>query len=130
MEFSKKLYELRKQKGISQEELADRLAVSRQTLSKWELGTSTPDMEKLIMISDFFEISMDELVLGKKQEYDRNNGETQTKISEFLNNNVLTQKNKRRTVKIAKTLGIIIGILVAIDVSSMIVYFIFWGTPK
>ena len=52
-EFNSMLYELRKQKGISQEELADKLSVSRQTLSKWELGTSTLDMEKLIMISDY-----------------------------------------------------------------------------
>ena len=68
MEFNKKLYELRKQKGISQEELSEKLNVSRQTLSKWELGTSTPDMEKLIAISDYFEISLDELVLGKEKE--------------------------------------------------------------
>ena len=47
MEFNNKLYELRKQKGFSQEELANRLNVSRQTISKWEVGESTPDMEKL-----------------------------------------------------------------------------------
>ncbi|MBQ2935138.1 MAG: helix-turn-helix transcriptional regulator, partial [Lachnospiraceae bacterium] len=56
MEFHNKLYNLRKQKGLSQEELANRLNVSRQTISKWEVGDSTPDMEKLIAISDMFEI--------------------------------------------------------------------------
>ena len=56
MEFNNKLYELRKQKGLSQEELASRLNVSRQTVSKWEIGDSTPDMEKLIAISDLFNI--------------------------------------------------------------------------
>ena len=55
MEFNNKLYELRKQKGFSQEELANRLNVSRQTVSKWEVGESTPDMEKLVAISDLFE---------------------------------------------------------------------------
>ena len=62
MEFKDKLYDLRKQKGMSQEELALRLNVSRQTVSKWELGDSTPDMEKLVTISNLFEISLDELV--------------------------------------------------------------------
>jgi len=65
MEFNNKLYELRKQKGFSQEELANRLNVSRQTVSKWEVGDSTPDMEKLIAISDLFGISLDELILDK-----------------------------------------------------------------
>ncbi len=66
MEFNNKLYNLRKQKGLSQEELASRLNVSRQTVSKWEVGESTPDMEKLAAISELFEVSLDELVLDKK----------------------------------------------------------------
>lgn len=65
MEFHDKLYQLRKQKGLSQEELANRLNVSRQTVSKWELGDSTPDMEKLAAISNLFAISLDELVMDK-----------------------------------------------------------------
>ena len=65
MEFNNKLYELRKQKGLSQEELANRLNVSRQTVSKWEVGESSPDMEKLVAISELFDISLDELVLDK-----------------------------------------------------------------
>ena len=66
MEFNNKLYNLRKQKGLFQEELASRLNVSRQTVSKWEVGESTPDMEKLAAISELFEVSLDELVLDKK----------------------------------------------------------------
>ena len=65
MEFNNKLYELRKQRGFSQEELANRLNVSRQTVSKWEIGESAPDMEKLVAISELFDISLDELVLDK-----------------------------------------------------------------
>ena len=66
MEFNNKLYELRKQKGFSQEELASRLNVSRQTVSKWEVGESTPDMEKLVAISALFEISLDNRKKAKK----------------------------------------------------------------
>ena len=65
MEFGNKLYELRKEKGLSQEELANHLEVTRQTVSKWELGDSTPDLDKLVLLSELFEISLDELVLDK-----------------------------------------------------------------
>ena len=65
MEFGNKLYELRKEKGLSQEELANHLEVTRQTVSKWELGDSTPDLDKLVLLAELFEISLDELVLDK-----------------------------------------------------------------
>ena len=62
MNFSEKLYELRKKEGLSQEELAEKVNVSRQTISKWEMGQSSPEMEKLINLSKIFDISLDELV--------------------------------------------------------------------
>ena len=65
MAFSEKLIELRKAKGWSQEELGDKLNVTRQTLSKWELGQTTPEMDKLIEISKLFDISIDDLVGNK-----------------------------------------------------------------
>ena len=45
MKFHEKLFELRKKEGLSQEELADKVNVSRQTVSKWEMGQSTPEMD-------------------------------------------------------------------------------------
>ena len=60
--FSEKLYELRKAKKLSQEELAERLNVARQTISKWETGATTPDTNNLIELSNIFEISIDEFV--------------------------------------------------------------------
>ena len=65
MEFGNKLYEMRKEKGLSQEELASRLEVTRQTVSKWEVGDSTSDLDKLVLLAELFEISLDELVLNK-----------------------------------------------------------------
>ena len=62
MNFSEKLYELRKKKGLSQEELAEKVGVSRQTISKWEMNQSSPEMEKLVTLSKIFDISLDELV--------------------------------------------------------------------
>lgn len=62
MKFNEKLTELRKKEGLSQEELGYKLNVTRQTVSKWELGQTTPEMDKLIEISKIFNISVDELI--------------------------------------------------------------------
>lgn len=64
MTFAEKLAELRKQHGWSQEELGERLGVTRQTVSKWELGSTTPEMEKLAAMGELFGITLDELVRG------------------------------------------------------------------
>jgi len=61
MKFSEKLIQLRKEKLLSQEELGEKLNVTRQTVSKWELGQTTPDMEKLVEMSKLFGVSLDEL---------------------------------------------------------------------
>ena len=57
MKFNEKLLELRKQKGWSQEEVGEKINVSRQTISKYESGLSTPEMDKLIELAKVFEIS-------------------------------------------------------------------------
>lgn len=62
MSLSEKILSLRTQLGLSQEELAEKLAVSRQSVSKWETGQSVPDLDKLIKLADLFGISVDELV--------------------------------------------------------------------
>lgn len=59
MKFEEKLILLRKKKQLSQEQLAEKLNVTRQTVSKWELGQSKPDMEKLTAISKLFEVNID-----------------------------------------------------------------------
>ena len=63
--LNENLKQLRKSKGLSQEELAIRLNVVRQTISKWEKGLSVPDADMLIKIADIFEVSVSEL-LGAK----------------------------------------------------------------
>ena len=63
--LNENLKQLRKSKGLSQEELAIRLNVVRQTISKWEKGLSVPDADMLIKIADIFEVSVSEL-LGEK----------------------------------------------------------------
>lgn len=62
MKLSEKLYWLRKRSGLSQEQLAERLDVSRQAVSKWESGVSVPESEKLVVISSYFNVSVDYLL--------------------------------------------------------------------
>ena len=61
MSLGEKLLSLRKKKGLSQEEVADMLHVSRQTVSKWETDQSMPDFDKVVPICNLYEISTDEL---------------------------------------------------------------------
>ena len=64
MEFNEKLQELRKQKGLTQEELAADLFVSRTAISKWESGRGYPNIDSLKAISKYFGVTMDELLSG------------------------------------------------------------------
>ena len=66
MEFNEKLQELRKNKGLTQEELAEVLYVSRTAVSKWESGRGYPNIDSLKEISKFFEVSIDDLLSGEK----------------------------------------------------------------
>lgn len=59
-----RLADLRRKRGLSQEQLGYELGVSRQTVSKWELGQSYPDFQRLVLLSDYYEMSLDELVRG------------------------------------------------------------------
>ena len=64
MTIADRIQELRKSKGISQEELADNIGVSRQAVSKWESNQSAPDIDKIIALSDFFEVTTDYILKG------------------------------------------------------------------
>lgn len=66
MEFSEKILELRRSKGLTQEELAEVLFVSRTAISKWESGRGYPNIDSLKDISKFFSVSIDELLSGEK----------------------------------------------------------------
>lgn len=64
MNMADRIQHLRKAKGFSQEDLADKVGVSRQAVSKWESGQSTPDPEKIILMSELFEVTTDYLLKG------------------------------------------------------------------
>lgn len=129
MNFNNRLYELRKQKGFSQEELANRLNVSRQTVSKWEVGDSTPDMEKLIAMSDLFHVSLDQLILGKEPETPASTA-PKSELMDVIHEKVLTPQNKKKAKSVVKIIAIIFGVVLLVDVISMIVYFAVNGIPQ
>ena len=68
MDINERLYELRKNNNWSQEELAEKLNVSRQTVSKWESNKTIPELEKLVKLSEIYNISLDELIKGVSSE--------------------------------------------------------------
>ena len=98
MKFSEKLMNLRKSKGWSQDEFAQQIGVTRQTVSKWELDQTVPDMNKLIEISKVFGISLDELV---------NDIEKPT-VENTYQESAVEKNNKKIAIKI-----FIIGIIIS-----------------
>lgn len=70
--LSEKIYKFRRKNGPSQEQLAERIGVSRQAISKWESGTSSPELEKLLELSKCFNITLDELVKDESAGRDAN----------------------------------------------------------
>ena len=110
--FGENLKTLRKQKGFSQEELATRLHVVRQTISKWEKNLSVPDADTLSRLAEILEVSVSEL-LGAKIE----NENTASDVAEQLSriNEQLAIKN-RRSRRIWKIVAIILAAIILINI--------------
>ena len=110
--FGENLKTLRKQKGFSQEELATRLHVVRQTISKWEKNLSVPDADTLIRLAEVLEVSVSEL-LGAKIENENAASDVAEQLSRI--NEQLAIKN-RRSRRIWKIVTIILADIVLINI--------------
>lgn len=92
MAFGEILSNLRKSKGLSQEQLASELNLTRQTISKWELNQSTPDLDYLVQLSDFFGVSTDYLIKGEPYNnispFDTPNFEEESTQTELMSSSV------------------------------------------
>lgn len=101
MSIGEKLLDLRKSKHLSQEEVADQLNVSRQTISKWETDQSMPDFDKIVPLCELYGISADELLMMEKKEKNM-------KTEELEESTISTQddKNQRK-----KAIGISLSVL-------------------
>ncbi len=119
MKFNEKIILLRKNKNLSQEDLGNELGVARQTISKWELGETTPEMDKLIKMSEIFEITLDDLIKDTEPNIDNNDI-----------NNANTQKLAGLVIKILKCIGIFIIIAFAITIILHYYYCIKYSNSK
>jgi len=115
--FTENLKTLRKSRGLSQEELATRLNVVRQTVSKWEKGLSVPDADLLIRIAEIFEVPVSEL-LGAKIESEAEIGAVAEQLSRI--NEQLAIKN-RRARRIWKVIAIIFIAFIVINLLLILI---------
>lgn len=100
MEIGNKISQLRKLSGMTQEQLAEKLNVSRQTISKWESGGTTPDLESMVKVSKIFQVSLDDLLLGGRGA-DMADREEKITLEELMNINL---HNRRMTFLITSAL--------------------------
>ena len=98
-----KLYELRKGKNLSQEEVAEKLNVTRQTVSKWETNQSSPDFDKILPICELFEISTEELITGKKPKEKNNENEEMKKDVKEEKENLTRDEIRIKSAEIVST---------------------------
>lgn len=100
IELANKLAELRKQKGLSQEELADKLNVSRQTISKWERGEASPDTDNLVELAKLYEISLDKLLGLKVEDQKEIKGEDEEAKIKISNSKIEINDGKEKVILI------------------------------
>ena len=109
------LKELRKEKNITQEQLADKMMVSRRTVSRWETGSNMPDLDILIDISEFYGVDLKEILNGerKTQKVDTEMKETVLQVAEYSN------EDKEKLVKNFNLLFIVALIFLTVGMAAM-----------
>lgn len=108
MNLGKMISNLRKKNSLSQEELSEKVGVTRQTISKWELEETAPDINQAKMLSKIFNVSLDELT----------NNDVNNILVEKVTN---TEKLAGITIKILKAIGIFLILIVVIGITGLIV---------
>lgn len=108
MSFGKRLQTLRKKKGLSQEELAAQLNISRQAISKWETDESAPDIDKIVLLSRIFEVSTDSLLCDT--------GESTTTEKDAFDpfESKRSRVNLNFIIKLIKKKGYVAGIIISV----------------
>ena len=125
MTIADRIQTLRQSKGMSQEQLADAAGVSRQAVSKWESEQSIPDLDKIVVLSEIFDVTTDYLLKGIEPVENQDH----KTMADVIDQKILTEKNGTRAKSILKWVLIVAGILIAIDLVSMIIYFVINGFP-
>lgn len=95
-ETASRLFEYRKINGFSQEEVAEKIGVSRQAISKWERGESSPDTDNLIALAQLYQITIDELIHGKNAPKKAENSDTDNNTYQYQNEQETENNNSER----------------------------------
>lgn len=111
MEVGNKIFELRKKNNLSQEQLAEKMEITRQTISKWELGETSPDLKQAKELTKIFNVSLDELA----------NNDIRNIVITKLNN---TEKVVKKTTRTIKVLVITIYLLILFSSIFIALHFI------
>lgn len=113
--LGEQIYKYRTARGLSQLELAEKLEVSRQSISKWETNEAVPELQKLVKMAAFFEITLDELILNKKEE---TIVKTQEIVTENVHETVTEIRKEEKKHSVAKTvfgaIFLAVGVLAAL----------------
>lgn len=118
MNFGENLYNLRKKQKMSQEKLAEKVGVSRQSVSKWENGTAYPEMNRILELCKIFHCQLNDLVNDKILDFDSLDEEIKMNIVKF-------NKEKQRKLKIAsKTISICSRVLQIVTIIASVILFI------
>ena len=124
--LSEYLKTIRKQKGLSQEELAIRLNVVRQTISKWEKGISVPDSDMLIRLAEILEVNVGDLVGKKIEEEDKRDALTEQLVRI---NEQLAIRN-RRSKLILKIIAAVISVFIILNLLLVLMNMISFDSLK
>lgn len=104
MEIEKKLKDVRIQAGLTQEQVAEKIMVSRQTVSNWENGKSLPDIVSIMSLSDLYQISIDELLKGDKR------------MKEKMEKDANIAKANKRVILTTAIITLVVGIIYSISI--------------
>lgn len=107
MNFGEKLTNYRKKAGLSQEALGEKLNVTRQTVSKWELGQTAPGMDDLSRMSELFNVTVDELIKEGEKQVMENMDNKEVKVENTTSNSKPTKTSREKVI-----IGVLIGLLV------------------
>ena len=125
MNISDRIQALRKAKGMSQEQLADAVGVSRQAVSKWESEQATPDIDKVLIMSELFDVTTDYLLKGIEPVEVQDH----KTMADIVDQKILTKNNGSKAKRILKFILIGVGIILAIDLITFVIFILINGFP-
>ena len=116
IKIGKYLQELRKEKGLTQEQLAEHVGVARRTVSRWETGSNMPDLDILIELSDFYDVDLRELLNGERrsEQMDKEMKETVLQVADYSNEEKARLLRRMHWLFIAGLVGFVVFLIITV----------------